>query len=359
MRKYLVPLLILVGLLGGVILIFFLINGSQPAPTLSYTVRRGTLSAVVRTTGKLEPVRSAKLSFKTADLVKKIYVRPGDYVPAGTLLMELDDTRLQRELAQAETQRDLARFNLSAAQERSRYEAATAPTPTSSPRPTPTRSPNFTPFASPPPVPPISPYYAAIKQMEQAEQAALQALANLETAKLYAPFEGTILTVELNEGDPVNSGTTAITFADLTNLQVRAEVDEIDVANVALGQTAQFTLDAFPARSFEGRLTLISPSPSQRQGSTIYPVIVAFTRVTDLTLRPGMAASLTITSFTKNNILVVPNRAIKTIGSRKYLSHFNTESRTEDLPVETGLTNGEETEIVSGISEGDRVVLSR
>jgi multidrug efflux pump subunit AcrA (membrane-fusion protein) len=358
MRKYLIPVFLLVVLLGGAVLLFFLLNSPSSSSSTSYTVRRGTLSAVVRTTGKLEPVRSQKLSFRTNDVVKKVYVKPGDRVPVGTLLMELDDTRLQRELSQAEAQRDIARFNLSAAQERNRYQAATTPTPTAIPPPTPTLPPNFTPTVIPA-IPPISDQYAAIKQADQAEQGVLQARANLENARLYAPFEGTVLTVEVNEGDPINPGQTAITFADLTNLQVRADVDEIDVANVAVGQKVQFTLDAFPGKRFEGRVGSVAPAPSQRQGSTVYSALISFTRPPEAPVRTGMAASLTITSLTKNNVLLVPNRAIKTIGSRKYVSRITGDNRTEDVPVETGLTNGEQTEIASGISEGDRIAIPR
>ncbi len=359
MRKYLVPILILVGLIGAAALIFFLLNSSQPASTVAYTVQRGSLSAVIRTTGKLEPSRSAKLSFRTGDIIKKIYARPGDHVPAGMLLAELDDTRLLRELAQAEAQRDIARFNVSAGQERSRFQAATAPTPTASPPPTPTLSPNFTPSASPPPVPPISDQYANIKQVEQAEQNALLARANLENAKLYAPFDGTVLTVDVNEGDTVGGGAPVMTYADLTGLQVRADIDEIDVANVVVGQVVQFTLDAFPGKSFEGRVASVAPSPTQRQGSTVYPAIIAFTKAPPMSLRTGMAASLTIVSLTKSNILLVPNRSIETIGSRKYLNRIVGENRTEKVVVEVGLTNGDQTEIAAGINESDRITVPR
>lgn len=359
MRKYLAPVFILIALVGIAALVFFLLNGSAPATTVTYTVRRGSLSAVVRTTGKLEPSRSSKLSFRNADMIKKVYVKPGDRVPAGTLLMEEDDSRLQRDLVQAEAQRDIARFSLSAGQERGRFQAATAPTPTASPPPTPTLPPDFTPSASPIPIPPFSDQYVAVKQAEQAEQAALQARANLENARIYAPFDGTVLTVDANEGDSVGFGSPVMTFADLTGMQVRADVDEIDVANVAVGQTVQFTLDAFPGKSFEGRVSSVAPSATQRQGSTVYSAIVNFSKAPVVNLRPGMAASLSIISLTKNNILLVPNRAIETIGSRKYLNRVTGENRTEKVVVETGLTNGDQTEIASGINEGDQIVAPR
>jgi multidrug efflux pump subunit AcrA (membrane-fusion protein) len=356
-RKYLVPVVILLVLLGGAALIFFLLNNSSPATTTTYTVRRGTLSAVVRSTGKLEASRNTKLSFRNSDPIKKIYVKPGDRVLAGTLLMEQDDSRLQRELAQAEAQREIARLNLSAAQERGRYQAATAPTPTASPPPTPTLSPNFTP--SPVAIPPISDQYVAVRQADQAEQGVVQARANLENAKIYAPYDGTVLTVDANEGDVVGYGAPVMTFADLSGMQVRADVDEIDVANVAVGQSVQLTLDAFPGKSFEGRVSSIAPSASQRSGSTVYSAIVNFTKTPDVFLRPGMAASLSIVNLTKNNILLVPNRALETIGSRRYVTRITGDNQSAKVAVETGLTNGDQTEIASGLNEGDKISVPR
>ena len=359
MRKYLVPGLILLIIAGLVGLGLFLLNNSQPPTSLPYNVRRGALNAVVRTTGKVEPGRSTRLAFRSSDTVKKIYVKPGDKVAAGILLAELDDSRLQRELVQAEAQRDITRLGLSGGQERNRYQAATAPTPSASPAATPTLPPDFTPSASPIPIPPVSDQYVPVKQAEQAEQAALQARANLENARLYAPYDGTVLTVEASEGDTVGQGTTFITFADLSGLQVRADIDEIDVANVASGQNVQFSLDAFPGRSFEGRINSLAPAATQRQGSTVYAAIVGFGKAPGVAVRPGMAASLTIISLTKNNILIVPNRAIKTIGSRKYVAHYTDESHTEDVAVETGLTSGDQTEIVTGLNEGEKIALPR
>lgn len=359
MRRYLIPGLVLLVIAGVILGVVLLLNGSQPASTTLFTVRKGSISAVVRGTGKVEPARSARLSFRTGDLVKKIYVKPGDRVPAGLLLMELDDSRLQRELAGAEAQRDIARFNQSAAQERGRFQAATAPTPTASPSPTPTLPANFTPSASPPPIPPFSDQYALAKQAEQGEQNVAQARANLESAKIYAPFDGTVLTVEVNEGETVGFGTPVITYADLSNLQVRGDVDEIDVANVAPAQLVQISLDAFPGKNIEGRVASLAPSPTQRQGTTVYSAVITFTTSPTLPLRSGMAASLVITSTTKNDILLVPNRAVKTVGFRKYLSRPGQNSRSEDIPVETGLTNGEFTEIVKGINEGDQILIPK
>jgi RND family efflux transporter MFP subunit len=334
LRRWGIPLII-TGLVAGlVLLISFLLGGNQSATGFIYQVRRGNISAVVRTTGKVEAVRQVKLSFRAGDALRRTLVKPGDFVPTGTLLMELDTTQLEKQLAQAQLQREIARFNLSAQLEQAQSNPNAAP-------------------ASP------SALYSLARQSELADNQLNQARTALEAARLYAPFDGTILSVDTNEGDFVNPGQPVITFGDLSRLQVRADIDELDVANVAVGQAVSFNLDAFPGQDFEGQITLVSPNPSQRTGSTVYPAIVSFTRPTDLYLRPGMAANLIITSLSRNNVLLVPNRALETIGLGRYVTLIHADGSTEKVPVETGLANADQTEIISGLNDGDKISLPR
>jgi HlyD family secretion protein len=120
----------------------------------------------------------------------------------------------------------------------------------------------------------------------------------------------------------------------------------------------QFTLDAFPGRTFDGNVTLLSPAPSQRQGSTAYAATVSFAQQPELIIRPGMAANLTITSLSRKGVLLVPNRALETIGLRKYVTRQSA-TGLEKVPVETGLNNPDQTEIISGLREGDKILLPR
>ena len=333
-RRLAIPLIVILVVAGLVFLATLLLTGNQAAPSTVYQVRRGNISAVVRTTGKVEAVRQVKLSFRAGDMLRRTLVKPGDFVPSGTLLMELDTTNLERQLAQAQSQRDIARFNQSASAEKAQNNPNAAP-------------------ASP------SELYSLALQAQLADAQLTQARTALENARVYAPFDGTILSVDANEGDFVNPGQGVITFGDLTRLQVRADVDELDVANVAVGQSVSFNLDAFPGKSFDGQVSLVSPSPTQRTGSTVYQAVVSFTRPKDLYIRPGMAANLVITSLTRNNVLLVPNRALETIGLRKYVTLLQPDGSSTKVPVETGLTNPDQTEIISGLNEGDKINLPR
>ena len=324
---------LVVAIVAGLVwLVGLALRDSKPTAANLYTVGRGSLSAVVRTTGKLEATRQLRLSFRVGDTLKRIAVKSGDFVPAGTLLMELDTTQLERQLAQAQTQYEISRFNQSAQAEKAAGATSTMP-------------------ASP------SELYALARQAQAADAQLAAAKTALDNARLYAPFDGTIISVDANEGDGIQPGQPVLTFADLTRFQVRADIDEIDVGNVAPGQSVQFSLDAFPGKAFEGRVTLISPAPSQRQGSTTYPAVVTFQRPPDLYLRPGMAANLTITSLSRSGVLVVPNRALETIGLRKYVTRARPDGSLEKIPVETGLSNPDQTEIISGLNPGDRITL--
>lgn len=325
------PTIVVLGVAGLVVLLGSLLSENKPASGTLYTVRRGTISAVVRTTGKIEPVRQARLAFRTGESVRRVWVKPGDVVPAGTLLAELDTTRLEKELAQAEAQREISRFGLSAQAEKSQNSSAAS----------------------------IFELYGLARQSDLADNQLAATRAALENARLYAPFDGTVLSVEVSEGDNVNFGQPVITFADLSRFQVRAEIDEIDVANVTAGLPAQFSLDAFPGRSFDGLVIQVSPAPSQRQGSTVYNGLISFNKPAELYLRPGMAANVTITSLSRSEVLLVPNRALETIGLRKYATVQRPDGGLEKVPVETGLSDPDQTEIIGGLNEGARIIIPR
>lgn len=307
---------------------FWLAAGSASGGLKLYSVQRGEIRAAVRTTGRVELARQVRLSFRGTEMVRRIYVKPGDFVPAGTLLLEQDTGQLEREYQQALAQREIARFNSGAQAERGQNPGT------------------------------VSELYSAARQAELAEAQLVRAKASLENARIYAPYDGTVLSVEINEGDNVGFGQPVLTFGDLSRLQVRAEVDEIDVANVAVGQTVQFSLDALPGKNFDGQVSLLAPAPSQRQGSTVYAAIISFSPARELAIRPGMAANLTITSLFRRNVLLVPNRTLETIGLRKYVTVQRSNGVLEKVPVETGLSNSEQTEVIYGLNENDKLVLN-
>jgi len=183
-------------------------------------------------------------------------------------------------------------------------------------------------------------------------QTAQQALAQ---TKLTAPFTATVTEVDVHEGELVGGFAPVAGVADLTGLEIDADVDEIDVANVQVGQSIQVRFDAFPGQVITGTVTRLFPAASTSRGSTAYGAVASFdakgTRV-----RPGMGANLKIQTVEKNGVLLVPNRALRAAGTRQAV-HVVSPGSPRDVIVETGVSDGDETEIVSGLNEGDQVQL--
>jgi HlyD family secretion protein len=180
--------------------------------------------------------------------------------------------------------------------------------------------------------------------------------AQIADSQLLAPFSGTVLSINLQAGEIVGALQQVAVLADTGTLQVRGDIDEIDVGRVRPGQAVTVTLDAYPGVSMEGRIDSIAPGATQKQGSTVYAAIITFTPTDEVVPREGMAANIDITAQRKEGVLLVPNRALETVGQREYVT-VQEGDKTRRVEVQTGLSNRTETEILSGLSEGQVVVL--
>jgi HlyD family secretion protein len=194
------------------------------------------------------------------------------------------------------------------------------------------------------------------KQVDLARLSVDRATAALNDARLTSPLDGTLLAIDLDPGEIVNGSQPVATVADTASLRIKADVDEIDVGRVRVGQPVTVTLDAYPGIKLPGQIELLAPGATLKQGSTVYQATVAFTSTGEVVPREGMAANVDITAQRKDNVLTVPNRAIETVGRRHYVTIAQGDSATK-VEVETGLSNNTDTEIISGLSEGQTVVL--
>jgi RND family efflux transporter MFP subunit len=179
---------------------------------------------------------------------------------------------------------------------------------------------------------------------------------SLSQTQLTAPFTSTVVEINVHVGELVGGFNPLATVADLTALEIAADIDEIDVANVQVGQSVQVRFDAFPGETFSGKLTRLFPAASTLRGTTTYAAVVDFD-AKDSKVRPGMGANLKIQTVEKPGVLLVPNRALKNVGARKAV-RVVAPGEPRDVIVETGATDGNETEIVSGVNEGDQVQLN-
>lgn len=180
-----------------------------------------------------------------------------------------------------------------------------------------------------------------------------QARNNLEQATLRAPFDGIIAAVQARP-DEATSGA-VFSIVSLDELKVEVSVDEASVAGLRPGLSVEVTFDALPDVELQGVVASIAPAAVVQQGVSAFPVTVELPGAEDV--RIGMNATVTILVERKENVLAVPNRAIRTVRGLQIVE-VRTGEGTEIRPVETGIRNDEFTEIVSGLSASDVVVMS-
>ena len=188
--------------------------------------------------------------------------------------------------------------------------------------------------------------------VNQAQIAVQQAQDNLDRAKPVSPISGTVYAVNYNVGDIASS--TAVSIVDLSQIQVKVTVAEVDVASIKLGQTAQLTMDALPGLTYTGTVAAINPVGTISSGVVNYGVIVALTDP-DGDVLPGMTANLAIVTARHDNVLLAPLRAIKTQGNQKVATVLY-QGQQIVTPVTTGLQNDTQVEITSGLKVGDELV---
>ncbi len=181
-----------------------------------------------------------------------------------------------------------------------------------------------------------------------------QAQRNLDKARLVAPFDGFVSVVNFSVGDSAGTGT-AVTVVDLSSLQVKVTIAEVDIAKIKIGQSAQITMDALPGKTYTAKIIAIGPVATITQGVVNYPVTAAINN-TDGQVKPGMTANLAITVEQRDNVLLVPNRAIRTQGNQRTVTVLY-KGLSIAVPVTIGLTNEQSAEITSGLLEGDQVVI--
>ncbi|MBM4048349.1 MAG: efflux RND transporter periplasmic adaptor subunit [Planctomycetes bacterium] len=192
----------------------------------------------------------------------------------------------------------------------------------------------------------------------QQRKAALEvARINLDKARIKAPFAGIVSRKLIEKGESLVTGWPVFEVVDDSEIHIRAPIDEVDSGKLQLGQRARITSDAFPGKSFWGRLIEISPVVStQKEQNRTVDVKVAMEGERPV-FRVGMSADAEIITNTKPDALFVPSYAIMERDRRK-LVYVLASPRVEERRIETGLTNWDRTEIVSGLAEGDHVVVS-
>jgi len=185
------------------------------------------------------------------------------------------------------------------------------------------------------------------------------AKAQLSFTTITAPISGVIGSISTQEGETVAAGFNAPTFVtivDLSRLQVDAYVDEVDIGKIEIGERATFTVDAFPAREFSGRVSAIYPKAVIQENVVNYIVVIQIDKPYEGVLRPEMTASVTIHFEKGNNILGVPVRALKREGGRNVVYIWK-DGKPEMREIKVGRQEGQWIEVLDGLEEGQAVLL--
>lgn len=329
------------------------------------TVGRTNISNSVTATGTIEPVTEVEVGTQVSGIIDKLYADYNSTVTKGELIAEMDKVTLQSEFASQKASYDGAKAEYEYQQKNyERNEGLHTKQLISD-----------TDYEQS-----LYNYQKAKSAFDSSKAALAKAERNLSYATITSPIDGVVISRDVEEGQTVASGFETPTLftiaADLTQMQVVADVDEADIGDVAEGQRVSFTVDAYPNDVFEGKVTQIrlgatSSSSSTTTSTTVvtYEVVIS-AHNPDLKLKPRLTANITIYTLDKQEVLGVPAKALRftpavpLTGKEAVINDCEGEHKVWTKegntftahPVSIGITNGIMTEITGGISEGTQIV---
>jgi RND family efflux transporter MFP subunit len=184
----------------------------------------------------------------------------------------------------------------------------------------------------------------------------------LMKTEILAPFDGTVVDIGVKENDQLSSfdysSKTAVYLVDTRTVEMDGVVDEIDIYKVKLGEEAIIIVDALPDVELKGNVTFISPFGTRETGVVEFPVTISL-EPTDIELKGGLTATADIIVEKHENVLLVPNRSIKGSPGDYWVEVVLDEKTmtTEKRPVELGVQNEQSSEVISGLSEGEKIIV--
>jgi len=271
-------------------------------PTVVADVRDITVS--VSATGVLQPIKIVEIKSKASGEILEMPVEMGDFLRAGDLIAQIDTRILDQELKQADADFNSAQTRLDIAQRQLDRADSLHEQDLISDNDLETSKQNFA---------------NAESQFIRAEASLELAKERLVDATVRAPITGRVLSKSVEQGqiiasstNNVSGGTVMLTMADLSQLEIRTLVDEIDIGNVKPGLRVESTVEAFSDMSFEGTVIKIEPQAVVQQSVTTFPVLSRIDNSEGLLL-PGMNADVSIIIHERNGVLSVPNEAVRSV----------------------------------------------
>ncbi len=259
----------------------------------------GDIEVYVTTTGTLNPVTLVQVGTQVSGTIAKIYVDFNDVVKKGQILAQIDSTFLAAQVRDAEAQVERAKAQVNQAQrDLNRIKEL--------------YSKNLVSQADYDQA--LTNYETALAQLKSAEAQLERARVNLKYSTIYSPIDGIVISRNVDVGQTVAASLQAPTLFtianDLRKMRVEANVDESDIGKVKPGQIVFFTVDAYPEETFTGRVAQVRLQPINIQNVINYTVIIDVEN-TQLKLRPGMTANVRILIDKRENVLRIPNQALR------------------------------------------------
>ncbi len=353
------------------------------------TVSRGELTQVVTASGQLNPLVKVDVGSQISGIIQKLFVDFNSPVKEGQVIAQLDAATYDATLIQA--QGNLA--NAKAAAELAQLNAERAKT---------LQSEKLNPKAE---------FEKAVADLHQAEAAVKvnegslkKAQVDLARCTIYAPVDGIVISRNVNVGQTVAASLSAPTLFvianDLAKMQIEADVAEADIGLVSSGQDVEFTVDAFPGQTFHGKVTQVRNAPKADQNVVTYVTIIDVSNPNSK-LKPGMTANVSVIVTHRENVLKIPNAALRfrppknmevaksstdktdvadpqaksesegakkseTAKPKKEKRDKRKSERTayvlrggavQPVKLKLGITDGRETELLEGMKEGDALVV--
>jgi HlyD family secretion protein len=177
----------------------------------------------------------------------------------------------------------------------------------------------------------------------------------ISRSTIYAPTDGLVKKVLFEVGEVEVAGEKVVSISS-TGSQVEAEISELDIVKISVGQPVEISFDAFPGQNFTGKVISIDPEELDRDGDTYYKVNFSIENTLD-GIRSGMSSDIKVNVTTKNGIMTVPSIAMYKRDGKEYVKILR-QGKTEEVAIKTGISDGDNLEIISGLNLGDEVVIS-
>lgn len=370
---------ILLGLLiaAGAAYYFFSSNSKQETTYLTESVTRGNVEKTVVASGSVESVNEVDVGAQASGKITKLYVKLGQEIKKGEMIADIDSTTQINTLNTKKAA--LVSYQAQLKAKRTAYDVALSSYNRLSKLYTQKATSLDSLNTAKSTLDNAKAEMEAIEaNIKQAEIEVNTAETNVGYTKITAPMDGTVISVPVSEGQTVNANQTTptiVTIADLSKMKIKPEISEGDITKVKAGQEVSFTIlsdsqtvyhsvidSVDPANTTTSDSSSTSSSTSSSSSSTtsaIYYYANVLIDNPDRTLRIGMTTENNIKIANAKDVLLVSNMAIQKRDSKSFVNVLNDKNQPEQREVETGVQNDFQTEIKSGLNEGEKVIVSQ